>query len=125
MASTPSTQPWNEHLRPIIRESSRSLETGQGPSVPVPDGDVPPSTSEFIGWFDIYPPAEVETIGRETLLSAPAPYVEELDDGSVLLVSKHPADADPGPLDEVADHVGIRSWEDYPDERASRSDFEE
>lgn len=85
-----------------------SLEPGQGPSVPVADGDVPPCDREFVTWFDVYPPSEVETIGRETLLSAPAPHVEELDDGSVLAVSKHPTSGDS--LNEVADHVGIPTW---------------
>jgi len=85
-----------------------SIEPGQGPSVPVADGDVPPCDREFISWFDVYPPGEVEAIGRETLISAPAPHVEELDDGSVLVVSKHPTSGTS--LEEVADHIGIPSW---------------
>lgn len=86
------------------------VETGQGLQAPVPDEELPPFDRPFITWFDVYPPEEAETIGRETLLSVPAEHVEELEDGSVLVVSKHPASGES--LDAVADHVGKPTWRD-------------
>lgn len=89
------------------------IEQHQPITAPLPDGEFPPSKRKFISWLDIYSPEEVETIGKERLLSAPAFRTEQLDDGSVLVVSKHPTTHDS--LDDVADHIGIPSWEDLPE----------
>lgn len=101
------------------------LERHQPMIAPLSRDDLPPSDRPFLTWLDVFPPEEVETVGRDTLLSAPAPRVEALADGSVLVASKNPESIDPDPLEAVADHVGIPSWEDRPHERASASDFEE
>ncbi|ACV46301.1 MULTISPECIES: hypothetical protein [Halomicrobium] len=81
-------------------------------AAPTPDSRYPSSPRRFISWLDLYPPTEVEQIGRDTLLSAPAPRVEELDDGSILIVSKHPFSDDA--IEDVADHIGIPFWGDDP-----------
>jgi len=109
----------------VSEKATYSLENHQPMHAPLSGDDLPPTDRAFLTWLDIFPPSEVEAIGHDHLLAAPATRVREFDDGSVLLVSKHPEDSDPDPLDEVAEHLGIRSWEDYPNERASRSDFDE
>jgi len=109
----------------VSEKVAYSLENNQPMHAPLSEDDLPPTDRAFLTWLDIFPPSEVKAIGREHLLAAPAMRVEEFDDGSVLLVSKHPANLDPDRLDDVAEHVGIRSWEDYPHERASRSEFDE
>lgn len=68
---------------------------------------------KYITWLDIYPPAEVAAIGREKLLSAPAPRVEELSNGSVLIASKHPLEIGGEALMAVSNHLGISPWGDY------------
>ena len=65
---------------------------------------------KYTTWLDIYTPDEVETIGRETLLSAPAPRIDELTDGSVLIASKHPLEVSEHQLDDVGSHLGIPTW---------------
>jgi hypothetical protein len=70
----------------------------------------------FLTWLDIYPPAEVATIGRETLLSAPAPRVEELEDGSVLMAIRHPLDVSMKQLRFVSKHLDIPHWADFEPE---------
>jgi hypothetical protein len=59
----------------------------------------------FLTWLSIFPPPLVDTYGREELLSAPAWHVEELDDGSILLVEW----ADPTVIrdNEVQQHLGF------------------
>ena len=59
----------------------------------------------FLTWLSIFPPPLVDTYGRERLLSAPAWHVEELDDGSILLVEW----ADPTVIrdNEVQQHLGF------------------
>jgi len=94
---------------------STSPNFGAGGIAPLPDLDENGNIAyprPFITWLDIYPPAEVETIGREKLLSAPAPRAEELDDGSVLIASKHPLEIGEGHFPEVSDHLGIPDWAD-------------
>lgn len=99
------------------------IETYQNQKAPISVDDLPPTERKFLTWLDIFPPEEVEAIGRVRLLSAPAPHVEELDDGGILMVATHPVALDPASLDDVADHVGIKCWEDHPYERASGEDF--
>lgn len=94
-----------------LQSAVYGVESQQGiVSAPAPDGEVPPFDRQFITWFDIYHPNEVESVGREHLLATPAPHVEELDDGAILVVSKHPTSGDS--LDAVADHLGIPTWKD-------------
>lgn len=38
-------------------------------------------------WLMLFPPAMVETYGREWLLDLPVPYAEELDDGAILILT--------------------------------------
>jgi hypothetical protein len=79
----------------------------------------PPATAEslahdeyeHLSWVTVFPPAMVDTYGRETLLSAPAWKTMELDDGAILLVThEDPHDTDPDGLYEVADHIGLKSY---------------
>ncbi|MCU4802307.1 hypothetical protein OB920_18175 [Halobacteria archaeon HArc-gm2] len=117
-----------KHLYAVLDGHPRAvfgIETYQNQKAPLSVDDLPPTDRKFLTWLDLFPPKEVEAIGRNRLLSAPAPHVEELADGGILLISKHPVTIDPATIDEVADHVGIKCWEDYPHERASASDFED
>lgn len=109
----------------VPKKAAYGIEDHQPMIAPVSKDDLPPSKRRFLTWLDIFSPAEVEALGREDLLTAPAHLVESLNDGSIVIVSKHPTRTDPAPLDRVANHVGIQSWEDYPDKRASRSNFDE
>ena len=79
--------------------------------------DAPPFTAEslakdryeYLSWLIVFSPPVVETYGRETLLDAPAYHVEELADGSVLIIT----DKDPylpSEYENVADHIGIESY---------------
>ncbi|WP_018257368.1 hypothetical protein [Halomicrobium katesii] len=104
-------------------KASYGIEEHQPMHHPVSADDLPPSDRKFLTWLDIFPPEEVETIGEQRLLTAPADVSEQLPDGSIILVSKHMPDH-PEPLDDIADHVGIRSWQDYPEERVSETNFE-
>jgi hypothetical protein len=65
---------------------------------------------EYLSWLTVFSPPVVETYGRETLLEAPAYHVEELADGSILVVvTKDPSV--PEAYDEsIADHIGIESY---------------
>lgn len=81
--------------------------------------DSPPFTAESLAhdayeslsWLTVFTPPVVETYGRETLLSAPAPIVTELDDGAVLLVAyDDPLDPQPDGYTDVADHVGLERY---------------
>jgi hypothetical protein len=65
---------------------------------------------KYITWLDIYTPDEVEIIGRKTLMSAPAPRIDELTDGSVLIASKHPLEVSEHQLDDVGSHLAIPTW---------------
>lgn len=105
-------------------KASYGIEEHQPMHHPVSEDDLPPSDRKFLTWLDIFPPEEVETIGEQRLLTAPADVSEQLPDGSIILVSRHMPDY-PEPLDDIADHVGIPSWQDYPEERASETDFEQ
>ena len=60
--------------------------------------------------YNVFRPETVEAIGRERVLSAPAWYVEGLDNGGVFLaVQEPPRQCSPvaEPCVEVADHLGI------------------
>lgn len=85
----------------------------QPEAAPLDGDEFPPAQRKFISWLDVYSPKEVERIGRDRLLSAPAHRTDELDDGSVLVLSKHPCTQES--LDEVSDHIGITSWENLPE----------
>jgi hypothetical protein len=64
---------------------------------------------EYLSWLTVFSPPMVETYSRETLLDAPAYHVEELADGSVLIIT----DEDPYSPSEykhIADHIGIESY---------------
>ncbi|GAB3021558.1 hypothetical protein [Natronobiforma cellulositropha] len=62
-------------------------------------------------WLTIFTPNLVDTYGRETLLSAPAWHVEELEDGAILLVC-HDDPTWETSLQPVADHIGLPTPED-------------
>jgi hypothetical protein len=69
---------------------------------------------EYLSWLTVFSPPMVETYGRETLLDAPAYHVEELADGSVLLVAvENPMDRH-GPeksqYKEIGNHIGIDTY---------------
>lgn len=42
---------------------------------------------DHVTWLSIFPPALVDTYGRERLLSAPAWHVDELEDGAIVVVN--------------------------------------
>jgi hypothetical protein len=72
-------------------------------SYPIPASQAGEDVSEiqFVSWLSIFPPSLVDMYGRERLLSAPAWHVEELDDGSILLVGwKDPTEVGGGDLRE-------------------------
>jgi hypothetical protein len=80
----------------------------------------PPVTAESLAheeyaclsWLTVFTPPMVETYGRETLLSAPAYRVEELEDGAIVLVCHDkPFDWDTE-CRAVADHVGLPLLQD-------------
>lgn len=73
-------------------------------------GETTPPTREYVSWMDIFPPEEVEQIGRDRLLSAPVAHREELEDGSIVTVLNHPLNTSPEPLAEFAAHIGLTSW---------------
>ncbi|MFC7047152.1 hypothetical protein ACFQH6_18695 [Halobacteriaceae archaeon GCM10025711] len=59
-------------------------------------------------WLNIYRPADVEQFGRETLLSAPVWQVQELPDGSILLVmTESPYRIDYDTRGRVRTHLGL------------------
>ncbi|PSQ45138.1 hypothetical protein BRD17_02285 [Halobacteriales archaeon SW_7_68_16] len=60
----------------------------------------------------------MEVIGRDLLLSAPAPRVGELADGSILVASYHPESDWVKALDDVATHLGIPTWAEYTERRS-------
>ncbi|TYL39967.1 hypothetical protein CV102_04075 [Natronococcus pandeyae] len=60
--------------------------------------------------YNVFRPETVEALGRERVRSAPAWYVEELDNGGVFLaVREPPRQCGPAaePCFEVGDHLGI------------------
>lgn len=60
----------------------------------------------YTTWITVFPPALVETYGRETLLDAPVWRVEEWDDGAIALVT-YPNVQYPKPQHPVDDHLGL------------------
>ncbi|GAB3022465.1 hypothetical protein [Natronobiforma cellulositropha] len=62
-------------------------------------------------WLTVFTPPLVETYGRETLLSAPAWHVEELEDGAIILVC-HDDPTWETSLQPVADHIGLPAPEE-------------
>lgn len=86
----------------------------------MPDIGRPPFTAESLAndrltqmcWLTIFPPALVDTYGRETLLSAPAWHVEELDDGAIMIVC-HDDLSWQTSIYPVASHVGLPSYESH------------
>lgn len=67
------------------------------------DGEVPD-----LHWLNVFPPSIVERFGRDVLLDAPAYRVEELADGSVLLVvQESPVEQDEDRWLVVQDHLGM------------------
>ncbi|WP_265109404.1 hypothetical protein [Halosolutus halophilus] len=86
------------------------------------EGEVkqPPVTAESLthdeyaclSWLTVFTPPMVETYGRETLLSAPAYRIEELDGGAIILVCHDkPLDWDTD-CRAVADHIGLPLLQD-------------
>ena len=68
---------------------------------------------EHLSWLTVFPPAMVETYGRERLLTTPAWKRMELDDGAVLLVThEDPHDPETHGIKDVADHIGLKSYAD-------------
>lgn len=59
-----------------------------------------------IYWCQIIPPAIVDTVGEEQLLSAPGHRVERLSDGAVMLVLHRYPVSDTDEV-TVADHLGV------------------
>lgn len=56
--------------------------------LPVTETDLEANRIRHPTWLMLFPPAMVETHGREFLLEAPVWRTEELDDGAVLLVAE-------------------------------------
>jgi hypothetical protein len=81
----------------------------------------PPATAEslahnkyeHLSWVTVFTPPMIETYGRETLLSAPAWQIRELDNGAILVVSyQNPFDPNPDKKEDVADYIGLKSFPD-------------
>lgn len=81
----------------------------------VPNEDVHSPELDHFPWLTFFSPARVEQYSRERLLSAPAPRVEELDDGSIVLVTRNPLNLEADT--EVAAHLGIPSAKQYYESR--------
>jgi hypothetical protein len=77
----------------------------------VPDEDVYSPELDHFPWLTFFSPERVEQYSREKLLSTPAPRVEELDDGSILIVTRNPLNYEDD--SEVAAHLGIPSAKQY------------
>lgn len=60
-----------------------------------------------LSWLTVFTPPMVEHYGRETLLSAPAWKVEELDDGAILVVCHDDVDEWQTDCHDVAEHIGL------------------
>lgn len=63
---------------------------------------------EQLFWLQILPPAMVDDLGRERVLSAPAAIINELSDGAVLLVTTE-RPYPPGDPTTVGDYLGVRA----------------
>lgn len=113
----------------------RSVDVGRRPiyTVIAPDRGkyyVPPFTDESIlsgeifqlGWMHVFTPTDVESFGRDRLLSAPATRIEELDDGAIALGLTH---GDREEKDAVTAHLGIEVpvGEDWFDDLDHEIDF--
>ncbi|WP_276302586.1 hypothetical protein [Halorussus lipolyticus] len=80
----------------------------------------PPFTAEslahnqyhHLSWLTIFTPPMVEHYGRETLLSAPAWKVEELDDGAILVVCHDDVAEWQTDCHDVAEHIGLPWYTD-------------
>ena len=78
----------------------------------------PPITAEsvangrltYLPWLTIFTPDMVDEYGRETLLSAPAWHVEELDDGSILLVCHNHVKNWDQDCNSVSQHIDLPSY---------------
>jgi hypothetical protein len=66
---------------------------------------------EQLSWLTVFTPPMVETYGRETLLSAPAWEVRELDDGAIVVLCHDDVDWESDCRD-VAEHIGLPAHED-------------
>lgn len=84
----------------------QTLLAGNEVPLPVTAESLAENRIGYATWLMLFPPAMVETYGRETLLEAPAWHVEELDDGGILLVST-PNPTYPGETAAIDDHLGI------------------
>lgn len=82
---------------------------------PLVDGDLDAPLLMFVPWFTVFTPAQVAELGRETVLATPAPRVEELDDGCILMITHNPL-AEAVDVDVEA-NLGIPSARDYDRER--------
>jgi hypothetical protein len=77
--------------------------------------EIPPFTAEslahdqyhHLSWLTIFTPPMVEHYGRETLLSAPAWKVEELEDGAILVVCHDDVAEWRTDCHDVAEHIGL------------------
>lgn len=79
---------------------------------PVTEDDLEANRIRGPTWLMLFPPAIVETYGREFLLDAPVWRAEGLDDGAVLLVVvENPMELGTPDLEAVADYIGLWSAE--------------
>lgn len=88
----------------VIRRGAREL--------PITEADLAENRICGPSWLMLFPPALVETYGREVLLNAPVWHAEELDDGAILLVVvENPAELGTPDLDEVAEYFHLPTYE--------------
>ncbi|MBZ4336034.1 MULTISPECIES: DUF3396 domain-containing protein [unclassified Corallococcus] len=82
---------WASHY-PVAGATANSLAEDQLAEGSSPDSAVDPSEEtgddriQEVSWLNVFGPKLVERLGRERMLSTPAHLVEELPNGSVLLV---------------------------------------
>lgn len=87
-------------------QNQRLALLGENGAVATTRAGVHDGRVEQLYWLQILPPGMVESVGRETLLSAPAWRVEELDDGAVLFAS-YPYPHFPENESAIEEHVGV------------------
>lgn len=89
-----------------VTDLHEELLAGSEMPLPVTGESLAENRIEYATWLMVFPPAMVETYGRETLLSAPAWYTDELDDGAIIVVS-HPNPTGDGETKAIDEHLGL------------------
>ncbi|EPX57483.1 hypothetical protein D187_006658 [Cystobacter fuscus DSM 2262] len=107
---------------PVSHADAHSSDDGEVAGAPLFGRDMQTSIRDGfdkiyeVSWLNVFGPKLVESVGRERMLSTPAWRVEELPNGSVLLVTRPtPADfaSDEARLAQARAHVHLRPDLDF------------